>query len=76
MLYDDQAARWTSLHRPVDSIDAWEGKSGLAGLDLPAPVKGRVLAELRDQAHERYGALDRPFPQEESFELAAVHVPA
>lgn len=69
------AARWTVRHRPADSIAAWEGKRGLAGIDLADEVKARVLAELRAWAEERFGSLDVALPQEESFELAAIHVP-
>jgi ubiquinone/menaquinone biosynthesis C-methylase UbiE len=68
------AARWTGTHRPADSIASWEGKSGLAGIDLPADAKARVLAELRDWAAAEYGDLHRPLEQEESFELDAVRV--
>ena len=69
------AARWTGEHRPLDAIAAWEGKSGLAGLDVPADVKARVLAGLRDWAAAEYGDLDRPLAQEEAFELAAIRIP-
>lgn len=70
------SARWTVMHRPADSIAAWEGKEGLAGLDVAPEVKARVLAELRGWAAERFGSLDAELPQEESFELTAIHVPA
>ena len=70
------AARWTVTHRPDDSIAGWEGKSGLAGIEVPAEVKARVLAGLRGWAAERFGSLDSALPQEESFEIAAIHVPA
>jgi SAM-dependent methyltransferase len=69
------AARWTHPHRPSDSLAAWEGKAGLAGVEVPADVKGRVLAGLRDWAGAEYGDLDRPLAQEEAFELAAVRIP-
>jgi SAM-dependent methyltransferase len=69
------AARWTGEHRPADSIAAWEGKSGLAGVDVAADVKARVLAGLREWAAAEYGDLDRPLPQEEAFELAAIRIP-
>ncbi|HEX8246155.1 MAG TPA: methyltransferase domain-containing protein [Longimicrobium sp.] len=70
------AARWTVLHRPADSIAAWEGKRGLAGIDVADEVKARVLADLREWAAERFGGLDVALSQEESFELAAMSVPA
>jgi hypothetical protein len=69
------AARWTGAHRPADSIAAWEGKGGLAGIDVPAEAKARVLAELRDWAVAEYGDLHQPLEQEESFELDAIRVP-
>jgi ubiquinone/menaquinone biosynthesis C-methylase UbiE len=69
------AARWTAAHSPADSIAAWEGKSGLAGIEVPAEVKATVLADLRAWAAERFGSLDAALPQEESFEIAAIHVP-
>ena len=68
------AARWTHPHRPADSLAAWEGKSGLAGIDVPADAKARVLRDLRDWVLAEYGDLDRPLDQEESFELDAIHV--
>jgi SAM-dependent methyltransferase len=69
------ASRWTTSHAPADSIAAWEGKHGLAGIEVPAGVKARVLAGVRGWAAERFGSIDQPLPQEESFELAAIHVP-
>jgi SAM-dependent methyltransferase len=70
------AARWTTPHRPADSIAAWEGKSGLAGREVPAEVKARVLDGLRGWAESRFGGLERAMEQEEQFELAAVRVAA
>jgi hypothetical protein len=70
------AARWTGAHRPADSIASWEGKSGLAGIEVPAEIKARVLDDLRAWASTEYGDLDQPFDQEESFELDSIRVPA
>jgi ubiquinone/menaquinone biosynthesis C-methylase UbiE len=69
------AARWTHPHRPADSLAAWEGKSGLAGIDVPAEVKARVLADLRAWAQAEFGDVDQPREQEESFELDAIRIP-
>jgi hypothetical protein len=68
------AARWTVPHRPADSIAAWEGKSGLAGLEVPPQVKSRVLNGLRDWAWMNLGDLQREREQQESFELAAIRL--
>jgi SAM-dependent methyltransferase len=69
------AARWTGAHRPADSLASWEGKSGLAGIEVPADIKARVLDDLRGWALAEYGDLHRPLEQEESFELDAIRVP-
>ena len=69
------AARWSHPHRPADSLAAWEGKSGLAGIDVPADVKARVLAELRAWAQAELGDLHQPREQEEAFELDAIRIP-
>jgi ubiquinone/menaquinone biosynthesis C-methylase UbiE len=69
------AARWSHPHRPADSLAAWEGKSGLAGIDVPAQVKARVLADLRAWTEAELGDLDQPAEQEEAFELDAIRIP-
>lgn len=68
------AARWTVRHAPVDSLAAWEEKAGLAGLDLPAPLKARVLDGVRQAARARYGDLSAALPQEETFEITTIAV--
>jgi ubiquinone/menaquinone biosynthesis C-methylase UbiE len=70
------AARWTVPHRPADSITAWEGKSGLAGLDVPQNVKSHVLNGLRAWAESSFGDLQRQMEQAEHFELAAIRAAA
>jgi SAM-dependent methyltransferase len=70
------AAHWTTSHAPADSVAAWAEKAGLAGADVPAEVKARVLARLRERAIERYGDPATPLEQEEWFEIAAVRLPA
>lgn len=70
------AARWTHPHRPADSIAAWEGKSGLAGLEVPPEAKSRVLNGLRGWAESSFGDLQREMEQPEQFELAAIRLRA
>jgi hypothetical protein len=70
-----EAARWTVEHRPADSIASWQGKAGLAGIDVPAELKARVLASVRESAKALFGDLDRALPQEEAFEIAAIRLP-
>ena len=68
------AARWTRSHRPADSLAAWDSKAGLAGLEVPPHVKAGVLEKLGVWAEEFYGDLGKPVPQEEYFEIAAIHL--
>ncbi|MBS1912315.1 MAG: class I SAM-dependent methyltransferase [Bacteroidetes bacterium] len=67
-------ARWTRMHRPADSLASWEGKEGLAGLELPQEAKGAILADLRAWAGAEFGRIDAPAEQEEFFELTAINV--
>jgi predicted O-methyltransferase YrrM len=69
-----EAARWTVPHRPADSIASWRGKAGLAGIDVPAEVKERVLAALGEWAAVELGDPSLPLEQEEWFEIAAARV--
>lgn len=68
------AAEWTSTHAPVDSIEAWRTKDGLAGLELPPKVKTRTLDEVREWATEQFGSIEEPLEQIESYELSAIVV--
>jgi protein-L-isoaspartate O-methyltransferase len=69
-----EVARWTVPHRPADSIASWRGKAGLAGVDVPAEVKERVLAALGEWAAAELGDPSLPLEQEEWFEIAAAKV--
>ena len=68
------AARWSAPHRPADSLAAWEGKQGLAGVELPADAKAEILGQLRAFAVRQYGDLDVQLESEECFELLAMHI--
>jgi hypothetical protein len=67
-------ASWTRPSAPSDSLRDWEGKQGLAGLDVPGETKASVLAELRVWAAQHYGDVDLPLQQEEFFELSGAFV--
>jgi len=68
------AASWSRRSAPADSLRDWEGKQGLAGLDVPDEAKASVLAELREWAAQRYGDVESPLQQEEFFELSGAFV--
>ena len=62
-------ARWTRLRSPVNSLDDWQRRAGLADLDIPPEVKSSVLNELRLWATQHYGDLETRLQQEEWFEI-------
>ncbi len=65
------AARWSVRERPSEALGAWRGKSGLAGVALPAAVQDEVLQWLEAWARERYGDLDAIHEAAERYELTA-----
>lgn len=69
------AAAWTHPHAPADSLEAWARKDGLAGMDVPADVKARVLDATAAWARARFGDPRAPLPQDEQYELQAVRLP-
>jgi ubiquinone/menaquinone biosynthesis C-methylase UbiE len=69
-----EAARWTTVHSPADSLASWREKAGLAGLELPTEAKERVLHALAEWALAEFGDVHRPLPQDESFEIYAIRI--
>ena len=48
---------WPVMHRPIDALQAWHHKSGLAGIEIDIKTKDRVLDQLTEWARHRYGDL-------------------
>jgi hypothetical protein len=69
-----EAARWTTMHSPADSLAWWREKAGLAGLELSSDITERVLQALAEWARTEFGDLNRPLPQDESFEIQAIRI--
>ena len=64
--------RWTVTRTPWQSIEAWQSKSGLAGLDVPSEVQRSILEELRGWAQSVFGDLHREVSCEEAYVLQGV----
>jgi len=62
-------ASWPTLNTPLQSLQSWGSKRGLAGLDLPAPVKARVLEKTERWAVSRFGSLTQAIESVEEYEL-------
>jgi ubiquinone/menaquinone biosynthesis C-methylase UbiE len=69
-------AQWSVQERPSVALGAWRGKSGLAGVALPAAVQEEVLQWLEAWARERYGDLDAIHEASERYELTAFRLAA
>lgn len=69
-------AQWSVQERPSEALGAWRGKSGLAGVALPAAVQEEVLQWLEAWARERYGDLDAIHEASERYELTAFRLAA
>jgi len=66
------AARWTVTRTSWQSIEAWQSKPGLAGLDVPPVVQRSILDELRSWAQSTFGDLHRQVTCEEAYVLQGV----
>ena len=69
-------SRWTVSASPQQSIESWQQKRGLAGVDPPPATKREILEELRSWAQEIFGGLDVEIASEEAYVLEGVRLPA
>lgn len=67
------AATWVRMVSPADSLVDWEGKSGLAGVELQAERKTALLADLYRWAATKYGDPQQPIEQEERYQIEGVY---
>ncbi|MEM7535975.1 MAG: class I SAM-dependent methyltransferase [Chloroflexota bacterium] len=66
------AASWAVSSAPIDSINSWETKPGLAGREMDRTVKQDILSQLRVWAEGEYGQLDQPIQSEEQYIVEGV----
>src|SRR3954449_6334607 len=62
-------AAWESTVSARQVVDAWEPLGAMANLALDAPMRARILAELRDWALREWGDLDQPQSSTEHYRL-------
>jgi ubiquinone/menaquinone biosynthesis C-methylase UbiE len=65
-------ARWLVASSPADSLAAWAGKDGLAGIAVDTRTKQEVLECLRSRAAIEFGDLDRRVEATEAYVLQGV----
>jgi len=66
------AVRRTVKRAPQKSLESWQNKSGLAGIDLPADIKRSVLEQLRSWAGTEFGDLQKSVESAESYLLQGI----
>jgi ubiquinone/menaquinone biosynthesis C-methylase UbiE len=66
--------RWTVMRTPWQSIEAWQSKPGLAGLDVSPFAQRAILDELRIWAQSTFGDLDRQVTYDEAYVLQGVNL--
>ena len=67
-------SRWTVTSTPWQSINSWQTKPGLGGVDLPASLKHEILKELESWAEATFGRLHQPVESEEAYVLQGVRL--
>ncbi len=66
------ASRWTVSHSPLNSLESWRMKPGLAGRTVPLQIKNKILNRLETWAEKIYGSLDTTLASEETYILEGV----
>ncbi|MEA5470914.1 class I SAM-dependent methyltransferase [Spirulina sp. 06S082] len=66
--------QWTVTHTPRQSLESWQGKEGIAGIDPPTASKQEILGELQTWAESTFGSLDVPIESEEIYLLQGIQI--
>lgn len=67
-------ATWPVHHSAAQVLASWREKTGLAGLDLAAEVKEKVLSQLAVWAKDAFGTLEAFQSAEEKYVLEGVRL--
>lgn len=67
-----EAATWTTMHRPIDSLLSWQNKESMAGIIPSDSSKKEVLDELKAWATKEFGNLEQEVETMETYTLEGV----
>ena len=67
-------AQWQVSHTPRQSLESWQNKDGLAGIDPPIAIKQDILNELQTWAESTFDNLDLPIASKETYLLQAIRI--
>ncbi|NES66342.1 MAG: class I SAM-dependent methyltransferase [Okeania sp. SIO2D1] len=70
-----EVSSWQVNNNPKQSIDSWQQKSGLAGINPPIAIKESVLTELEIWAKTKFNSLENSIESEEAYILEGFFIP-
>jgi SAM-dependent methyltransferase len=73
-LADKRSSEWVEREAPIDSLQSWRGKDGLAGRVVSNEMKTEILAELERWATSELGDLSTPIEVPRHYQLEGVQV--
>lgn len=65
---------WTTQRSPLDSIQSWREKEGLAGLQVEVETKRMILKQLESWATEQFGDISTKSTVNESYVLELLKI--
>ncbi|NKB82681.1 MAG: methyltransferase domain-containing protein [Nitrospirales bacterium] len=67
-------SRWSVTHTPWQSINNWQMKQGLGGINVSSSQKQVILKELKRWADQTFNGLHQPVESEEAYVLQGVRL--
>lgn len=69
-------SRWQVSSSPQQSLDNWQQKEDLAGINLPAQIQQKILEELQIWAQTTFNGLEHSIESEEEYVLQGAYLGA
>ncbi len=69
-----EVSRWQVVNTPRQSLESWQGKAHLAGIELAEGIKQDVLDRLQIWAEDKFGGLDQPIESAETYIFQGVRL--
>ncbi|MCL2934179.1 MAG: class I SAM-dependent methyltransferase [Trichodesmium sp. MAG_R03] len=70
-----EVSSWQVSNTPQQSIDSWQQKQGLAGVNPPKAVKESVLSELATWAKTKFSSLETSIESKEAYIIEGFFIP-
>ncbi|GBF80627.1 class I SAM-dependent methyltransferase [Aphanothece sacrum] len=66
---------WTVTNTPEQSLQSWQDKPGLGGIDIPPTTKQEILYKLQTWADDSLGGLTQTLESQETYVLQGFWLP-